>query len=579
MKGLTYNGLKKYKGLICAFVLAAVAAAVFTMLTALSVTDFLQILFPSEGTSGAEASPSLGLQAANPVLRMLEGVYAFLIAQGTQRALFLYALLLLAVYGTKNVMSYLQAVFFARFKNNLMRDIRNGLHRSVLMQRIDGWSQQRQGQWLSRMTADMTEYEANMLDGFQALVQAAISMVIYILMLFYLDWELTLAVLVVMGVGTLLLSTSRRLKRQSRLLQGLNADLVSLTQETLDSLKEIKAATAIDYVNARQAEQNALFTKRRIAIYRRINAASPLSDFIGNTIVVGILMVGAVRVLGPNATMPPALFVSYIMIYVLLLTPIKDLSNAIAQLKKGRGVEEVLMESLPAATELAALSPAAPPSPSPSPVTSIELRDVSFGYGERPVLQHLNWQVAMRHSTAIVGESGSGKTTLGRLVTGLVEEQQGTVLINGLPTTASQRRGTIAYVSQEAMLFNDTVAGNIRMGRDWLTDEDIAVAIRVAQLETTVSRLPNGILTRLGDGGGRLSGGERQRINIARALAGKPDVIVMDEATAALDAATEQALNEALHSHLSNATLLIIAHRASTIARCNEVMNVSAFAS
>ena len=185
----------------------------------------------------------------------------------------------------------------------------------------------------------------------------------------------------------------------------------------------------------------------------------------------------------------------------------------------------------------------------------------------------------MRHSTAIVGESGSGKTTLGRLVTGLVEEQQGTVLINGLPTTASQRRGTIAYVSQEAMLFNDTVAGNIRMGRDWLTDEDIAVAIRVAQLETTVSRLPNGILTRLGDGGGRLSGGERQRINIARALAGKPDVIVMDEATAALDAATEQALNEALHSHLSNATLLIIAHRASTIARCNEVMNVSAFAS
>lgn len=559
------------KGLLCAFVAAAAAAALLTMMTALSVADFLQILFPQEGPAGAGTTSALGMKAANPVMRMLEGLYVALVAQGTRRALWLYALLLVAIYGLKNVMSYLQAVLFARLKTGLMRDVRDGLHRSVLSQHIDTWSQQRQGLWLSRMTADMAEYEANVLDGLQALVQALIAIVIYVLMLLYLDWSLTLMVVAVMAVGTLLLSMSRRLKRQGRLLQGLNAELLSTTQETIDSLKEIKAATAIEYVNARQREQNALYTRRRTAIYRRIDAASPLSDFLGNVIVVGILLVGAVRVMGPEATMPAALFVSYIMIYVLLLTPIKDMSNAIAQLKKGRGVEEVLEECLHAGdADEEALLPSRD-----VPIESIELRDVSFGYGEQPVLRHVDWTVAMHRSTAIVGESGSGKTTLGRLLTGLVEEQEGEVLINGEPCKAAARRGRMAYVPQEAMLFDDTVVANVQMGRDWVSLADVEEAIHMAQLDDVVARLPNGLMSRLGDGGGCLSGGERQRISIARALAGKPDVIVMDEATAALDAATEQALNEALHGHLDSCTLIVIAHRASTIARCDAVLNVA----
>ena len=542
------------------FVLAAVFAAVLTMATALSVTDFLQLIFPEDVSSTAS------LQEGNPVMRLLESVFVLLASQGTQRALVLYALLLLAVYGLKNLFSYFSAVLFARVKVGILQDIRNNLHRSVLMQPFEGWSAQQQGQWLSRMSNDVAEYETNVLDSIQMLVQSSITMLIYVVMLLYLDWRLTLLVVVVMAVGTLLLSASRRLKRQSRDLQDLNGKMMTTTQETIDSLKEIKAATAIDYVNRCQQAQNALFTRRRIGIYRRIYAASPLSDFVGNTIVVAILILGAYRVLGDSATLSASLFVSYVMIYVLLLTPIKDFSNAIAQLKKGRGVEERLAmetDNIPPATEQAG-----------GRVERISLQGISFAYGNHPGLSDVNWDIAMHSHTAVVGESGAGKTTLARLLVGLLQPQRGEILINGTPATQRERIGRLAYIPQEPMLFNASIEDNIRFGRPWVTSQQVEAAAEIAQVSSFLKNMPEGMNTVIGDGGSRLSGGERQRVNIARALVGNPDVVVMDEATAALDAATEQQFNQALRAAMHDRTMVVIAHRASTIAACNTIFNV-----
>lgn len=550
---------------MAAFVLTAALAAVLTLFTALSVTDFLQLIFPAD--TGA---PSLTAGGASPVESVLSVVYQWLVQQGPMRALMLYAVLLFVLYGLKNVCSYLAAVFFVATKTGMLCDVRNMLHSAALRQPFSGWSQQHQGQWLSRMSNDMAEYEANVLDSIQLLVQALLTMVIYVFMLFYLDWRMTLLVVAVMGVGTALLSVSRRLKRQSKQLQALNGELMTTTQETMDSLKEIKAATAIDYVNERQREQNRIFTRRRIALYRRINAASPISDFVGNTIVVVILILGAYRVLGDSATLTPALFVSYIMIYVLLLTPIKDFSNAIAQLKKGRGVEERLNEAL--FTDVAASHDE--DHTDQTPVESLTLRDVSFSYGDTPVISHLSVDIPIHRHTAIIGESGSGKTTLGRLLVGLMEPQEGQILINGHPTVAADRLCRVAYIPQDPMLFNDTIEANIRFGRNDVTDEQIADAVRIAQVEPILKNLPEGLQTPIGDGGSRLSGGERQRINIARALVGNPSVIVMDEATAALDAATEQHFSDSLSQSMRDRTLIVIAHRASTIARCDAVFSM-----
>lgn len=549
---------------MAAFVLASVLAALLTMASALSVTDFLQLIFPGE--QGVSLSA-----ASNPVMRAVSVVYDLLIAQGAARALVLYAVLLFVLYAFKNLFSYLAAVLFARIKTGVLFDIRNALHRAVLHQDFSRWSSQAQGQWLSRMGNDVAEYETNLLDSIQMLIASSLTMLIYVAMLVYLNWSLTLIVVVVMAVGTLLLSASRRLKRESRLLQSLNGDLMTTTQETLDSLKEIKAATAIDYVNGRQQRQNSHFTDRRIRIYRRIYAASPLSDFVGNVIVAVILIVGAVHTIGSqSAAMPPSLFVSYIMIYVLLLTPIKDFSNAIAQLKKGRGVEERIAEACDGPYGSTVERDIAPD----GAIESIELKDLSFSYGGNKVFDRLSLTMPIHCHTALTGASGSGKTTLGRLLVGLLQPQGGQLLVNGLPDTEGWRTSRIAYIPQQPMLFNDTIEANIRFGRPWLTDADIEQAAHLAQLDSVLASHNAGLKTVVGDGGSLLSGGEQQRVSIARALAGNPSVVVMDEATAALDSETEQRLTASLRSSMRGRTLFVIAHRASTIASCDKVINL-----
>jgi len=545
------------------FVLLSLFAALLTMATALSVSDFLQLIFPSSG-EGTMAS----VQVQSPVEQLLGVVYDWLVQQGPQRALLLYALLLLLLYGLKNLCSYLSAVTFAQVKTRILCALRNGIHRGALEQNFRGWSSQAQGQWLSRMSNDMAEYEANVLDSIQLIVQSVVTLVIYVLMLLYLDWRMTLMVVAVMAVGTAMLSLSRRLKRQSRHLQELNGALMTTTQETLESLKEIKAATAIDYVNARQQEQNQIFTRRRISLYRRIYAASPISDFVGNAIVVAILLLGAQRVLGVGASLSPALFVSYIMIYVLLLTPIKEFSNAIAQLKKGHGIESRIEEAaVEPSTDFAERHAA-------DTIDRLELENICFSYGSTPVLDHLNFSLPMMRHTALVGGSGSGKTTLGRIIVGLLEPDGGRLLLNGVASSASFLRGRVGYVPQEPMLFNSSIEENIRFGRPEITHEQVLRAARQAQLEPLIHQLPEGLDTVIGDGGGRLSGGERQRVSIARALAASPSVLVMDEATAALDAATESLLDNTLRQELTDTTLVLIAHRASTIAHCDGAFDV-----
>jgi len=565
LQSLTVIELRQRKSLMILFVVVAVLSATMTMATALSVTDFLQLIFPSVGGGG-----SFVVHDGNPVMKLIDRVYVYLAQYPTTRALLLYSLLLIVLYGMKNLFGYLSAVLFARIKTGVLYDVRNRLHRRVLTSRFAEWSSQKQGQWLSRMSNDVAEYEANVLDSVQQVITATLTMVIYVFMLLYLDWSLTLMVVAVMSVGALLLSVSRRLKRQSRQLQELNGELMATTQETIDSLKEIKAATAIDYVNERQCEQNERYTRRRVSIYRRIYAASPISDFVGNAIVVAILFVGAMRVLGDTPTMTPALFVSYVMIYVLLLSPIKDLSNAIAQFKKGRGVEQRLAEE-DSPAEL--VVPQRSDDGVEEELRTLELRNVSFSYGRNKVIDNLSMSIVVGSHTAITGASGSGKTTLGRLLVGLLEPDEGEILFNGKAVGAEERSRRVAYIPQQAMLFNDSVANNVRFGRE-LGDAAVDKALDIAQCGSLMETLEEGRDTVVGDGGGRLSGGEAQRVSIARALAGDPQIVVMDEATAALDAATERHFTESMRESMKGRTVIVVAHRASTIAACDYIYHL-----
>ena len=334
---LTLKYMKPYSTRTVMYGFLLVMSVVFTMATALSVADFLKILF-GEGDGGQW---TMGGAQPNLVAQWLDGLYGWLIGFGRLNALLLFSVIIFVLYGAKNVFGYLSAVQIALIKTGVIRDLRGDMFRKAMHLPMSYYDRQRKGDVLSRFGNDMVEYEENTLNSIQMLLTSIISMVLYLGMLFYLSLKLTLFVLLMLPIVALVISgISRKLKRKSTEVQEMNSRLISLTDETIGGLKVIKAYTAIETMNRRFREQNRSYSRQRTAMFRRIYSASPISEFMGNVIVVGILLFGASLVFSGNHGLTADLFISYVMLFVLMIPPAKDLSTAISQMKKGRACEE-----------------------------------------------------------------------------------------------------------------------------------------------------------------------------------------------------------------------------------------------
>ena len=421
------------------------------------------------------------------------------------------------------------------------------------------------------------------------LLTAVISMVLYLAMLFYLNLKLTLFVLCMLPLVAFVISSlSRRLKRKSQTVQEMNSHLVSLTDETIGGLKVIKAYTAIEFSNNRFQEYNRDYTRRRTAMFRRIYAASPISDFLGNLIVVGILLFGSLLIMRGDHGLTADLFISYVMLFVLMIPPAKELTTAIAQIKKGRACADRVAAFLGEEEE------SLTPDPSPNgegskylhttPLSirrgaggeAVELRDVSFSYTPGvPVLNHVNLSVPRGSTVALVGASGSGKSTIADLIGRFYEVSEGEIRFGGVPVkelALGDLRSRIGVVAQDTLLFNDSVSANIAFGKPEATQAEIEAAARAAQAHDFIMALPQGYHTNLGEGGSLLSGGQRQRISIARALLCEPELLILDEATSALDTENERLLQQTLDRVLQEHTAIVIAHRLSTVVNADRIV-------
>ena len=357
----------------------------------------------------------------------------------------------------------------------------------------------------------------------------------------------------------------------------MNSRLISLTDETIGGLKVIKAYTAIETMNRRFREQNRSYSRQRTAMFRRIYSASPISEFMGNVIVVGILLFGASLVFSGDHGLTADLFISYVMLFVLMIPPAKDLSTAISQMKKGRACEERIEAFLEESSEFGVRSSEfgtlcrtriTPNSKLKTP-NCVEFRHVTFAYREgEPVLKDISLSVPRGKTVALVGASGSGKSTIADLICRFYDVSDGEILFDGTPINnmvLSELRSRISVVAQDTLLFNDTVAANIAFGKPDATCEQIEEVAREAQAHEFIMALPEGYNTSLGEGGNLLSGGQRQRISIARALLCSPELLILDEATSALDTENERAVQQALGKVLQGRTALVIAHRLSTV--------------
>lgn len=570
----TVGRLKRHWARVLLFVLLASLGVLFTIATALSVADFLKLLFQDTSLDSGAATTS-----GNLVARLLEWLYARLIVYGTGKALVYFSLFVLGTYLLKNLFCYLAAVTMAQLRCRILREIRDDLFRKTMRLPMDYYVKHRKGDMLARFGGDIIEYEENIINAFQTFVNSVVSIFFYLLMLLYINVKLTGFVLCMLPLIVFVISgITRRLRRNSVELQERNARLTAMMEESMMGLKIIKAYTAIDFFNRHFRKQNREFTQLRVNVYRRIDMASPVSEFLGNVIVIGILLFGSMLVLQSDHGLTPELFVSYIALFVLMIPPAKELTTSISQMKKGRGCEDRLQELLNEPEE-----PAAQGQKFEGLRESIELCDVSFRYSgadilddKQPwVLDHIRLTIPKGRQVALVGGSGSGKSTLVDLLNRFYEVTKGEIRIDGRPLqdyNIASLRSRIGVVAQDTMLFNDTVAANIAFGVPYASREEIEEAARIANAHDFIMQLPDGYDTNIGDHGESLSGGQRQRISIARAVLRKPDILILDEATSALDTESERQVQQALDQVLQGRTAVIIAHRLSTISQVDEIV-------
>lgn len=563
----TLRNLKPYGARWALYTLLVVLSVVFTMSTALSVADFLKILFGENDSS---------VPSVNLVAKALEGLYAWLITFGRKEALILFSVIIFVLYSLKNIFGYMAAVQIAVIRTRVVRDLRNKLFSKAMRLPLGYYDRARKGDVMARFSSDMVEYEEGVLGSLQSLLTSIISMVLFLAMLVYLNVKLTLFVLLMLPLVALVVAgIARRLKRTSKIVQEMNSRLISITDETMGGLKVIKAYNAIDFSNRRFRQYNRDYTRRRNAMYRRIDAASPVSEFLGSVIVIGILLFGSWLVMNGDNGLTSELFISYVMLFVLMIPPAKDLTTAFSQMRKGRACAERIEAFLNEEEEEYQCSEVSARGPVES-TTAVELKHVSFSYNEGvPVLKDINISVPRGTTLALVGSSGSGKSTIADLICRFYECRDGEILLDGKPIAGmplAELRSRIGVVAQDTLLFNDTVSANIAFGRPGASQEEIEQAARAAQAHDFINAMPEGYNTNIGEGGGMLSGGQRQRISIARALLREPELLILDEATSALDTESEHLLQATLGEVLKGRTAIVIAHRLSTVAGADEIV-------
>ena len=558
----TVQHMKPYAARLSAYGFFMLLSVLFTMATALSVADFLKILFPTDTSDFAV--PDVG---ASLLSQGLQHLYVWLISFGPKHALIYFSIILFSLYSLKNLFSYLSLVQMSVVRCNIVRDIRGQLFRKAMYLPLSYYSKSRRGDILSRFAGDMTEYDESTLASFQQLFAAVTAIVLYTAMLFYISLKLTLFVLCMLPVVVFVISgITHRLRRASTELQERNSFLMSLMEETIIGLKVIKAYTAIDFSNRRFQKADEGYARLRTRVLRRVDLSSPVSDFLGNCVVIAIILFGSYMVINGDSGITPELFVSYIMMFVLMIPPAKELTTAISQMKKGRACVDRLQQFL---DEPEAVADPAEASDFKGLSQQIEFRDLSFSYTSgTEVLSDINLVIPKGSMVALVGSSGSGKSTMADLLMRFHEPTSGQILLDGQPIQsyriASLRRH-IGVVAQATFLFNDSIRNNIAYGLPQATQEQIEAAARAANAHDFILQLPEGYNTHIGDSGALLSGGQRQRISIARAILSEPEILIFDEATSALDTESEALVQQALDTLLSGRTALVIAHRLSTV--------------
>ena len=484
---------------------------------------------------------------------------------GPQRALLYMIILIIGLFLLKNLFNYLALFFITFLRNGVLRDIRDEIYNKVVNLPISYYSEKKKGDVIARISGDVNMVKNSMLSVLELIVKEPLTIIFAIVAMFMISVKLTIFVFIFIPIAGFIISRiGKSLKRKSDRVQREQGVFLSTLEETLGGLKVIKGFNAEGSFYRKFQESTNRFYNFSNTLMNRQNLASPTSEFLGIATIAALLWYGGKMVM-VDQTLSGGAFIGYMALAYQILTPAKAISKASYQVKTGNAAAERILEVIETKSALEDKPDAII---KPNFDSDINIENISFKYEDDWVLKNFSVKVPKGKSVALVGQSGSGKSTIANLVTRFYDVNEGKITIDGKDIrslTKHSLRDLMGLVTQDSILFNDSVANNLKIGKEDASDEEIIEALKVANAWEFVKDLPNGIHTNIGDAGGKLSGGQKQRLSIARAVLKNSPIMILDEATSALDTESERLVQDALEKMMKNRTSIVIAHRLSTI--------------
>lgn len=565
---------REYRKFTLLNILFNIFYAIFNVLSVLAFIPLLNILF---GVKKAiikkptyEGITNLG--------SYLEGSFNYFISNkieedGQINVLLFICLLSLSLFFFKNLFRYLASYVITFLRTGIVKDLRDNLYRKIVELPIAYFTEKRKGDIIARMTADVQEVENSILTSIETLVREPLTVIISIGIMLFISVELTLFVFVLLPVsGFIISSISKKLKSQSIKAQKETGTFLSFIEETLSGLRVIKGFNSERIIERKFNESTTTFRRLMTSVFHRQTLASPMSEFLGSATIITILWYGGTDVLEKTSSLEAGKFMGYIVLFYTVLNPIKLITTTFYNIKKGEASAERIMQVLNTENSIKDKPEAIVKQDF---LSEIEFKNISFKYKKEYVLKDFSLTIKKGQTVALVGQSGSGKSTLANLITRFYDVNKGDILVDGISikdVTKKSLRGLMGIVTQESILFNDSVENNIKLGSENASETEVIEAAEIANAMEFIKDLPKKLKTNIGDSGNSLSGGQKQRLSIARAVLKNPPIMILDEATSALDTESEQLVQVALEKMMQNRTSLVIAHRLSTIQKADIIV-------
>lgn len=563
--------VKPHKGLALANILCNLGMVLFSIASIPTLIPFLQILFKQKELTTEAPAWSWSIDG-------ITGNFNFWLSEiirteGYNQALIYMCGGIMFVFFGKNLFRYLSTATMAPLRSNVVRDLRQDLFKHVVQLPIGYFTASKRGDLISRFTSDVQEVENSVLNSVQALVQNPLLIIGALVVMLLISAKLTLFTIVLLGVtGFIIGGISRKLKKQSGEVQEALGDMTSQIDEALGGLRVVKAFGAEGYVAERFGESNNNYRNTLVSLLRRRDLSGPLSEFLGITVVAILIYFGFQQI--QAGAIDVAVFLAFIYAFFSTIQPSKQFSNSFYSLQRGRAAMDRVQEVINTPNSIAEASGSKPVNALQRELT---FDNVSFQYdnADVPALNGVSLSLPAGKVVALVGASGAGKSTLADLIPRFYDVDSGVISLDGTDIRElklKDLRNLIGIVSQDVVLFHDTIRANIVFGAEGSTDAQVEEAARMANAHDFIIEQPHGYDTVIGDRGARLSGGQRQRITLARAILQNRPIMILDEATSALDAESEQLVQDALFRLMEGRTSLVIAHRMATIQHADEIL-------